>query len=100
MYSKGYRVNVGVHFLVKKIVKPENFSVFKHELVPKHVVLSQEETEKLLNRYHIKPYQLPYIKASDPAVNEVGAKPGQIVKITRKSFTAGEHAYYRFVIEG
>ncbi len=68
--------------------------------MPKHVILSQKETEKLLNIYHIQPYQLPYIKASDPAAEEIGAKPGQIVKIIRRSFTAGEHAYYRYVIEG
>jgi DNA-directed RNA polymerase subunit H len=93
---------MGVHFLVKKIEESETkgFSVFNHELVPKHVVLNQEEAEELLNKHHIKPHQLPYIKVSDPAVREIGAKPGQIVKIIRKSPTAGEYVYYRLVIEG
>jgi DNA-directed RNA polymerase subunit H len=68
--------------------------------VPKHIILGQEETEKLLNTYHIKPYQLPFIKVSDPAAEEIGAQPGQIIKIIRRSYTAGEHAYYRYVIEG
>ncbi|MEM2964612.1 MAG: DNA-directed RNA polymerase subunit H [Candidatus Bathyarchaeia archaeon] len=93
---------MGVHFLVKKIegVETKGFSVFNHELVPKHVILKQEEVEELLHKHRIKPHQLPYIKASDPAVREIGANPGQIVKIIRKSPTAGDHVYYRLVIEG
>jgi DNA-directed RNA polymerase subunit H len=75
------------------------FSVFEHKLVPKHIVLSKEEAEEVLKKYHIKPYQLPYIKKSDPAVKEIGAKPGDIIKIIRKSPTAGEAIAYRYVIE-
>ncbi|MEM2842612.1 MAG: DNA-directed RNA polymerase subunit H [Candidatus Bathyarchaeia archaeon] len=75
------------------------FSIFEHELVPKHIVLSKEEAEEALKKYHIKPYRLPYIKKNDPAIKEIGAKPGDIVKIIRKSPTAGEAVVYRYVIE-
>ncbi|MEM1587971.1 MAG: DNA-directed RNA polymerase subunit H [Candidatus Bathyarchaeia archaeon] len=75
------------------------FSVFDHELVPKHIILSKEEAEEVLKKYHIKPYQLPYIKKSDPAAKEIGAKPGDIIKIIRKSPTAGEAIAYRYVVE-
>jgi DNA-directed RNA polymerase subunit H len=75
------------------------FSVFEHELVPKHIVLSKEEAEEVLKKYHVKPYQLPYIKKNDPAIKEIGAKPGDIVKIIRKSPTAGEAVAYRYVVE-
>ena len=80
-------------------VKKNSFSIFNHILVPKHVILSKEEAEVVLKKYHIKPYQLPYIKASDPAAKAIGAKPGDIVKIIRRSSTAGEVVVYRYVVK-
>lgn len=74
------------------------FDIFEHVLVPKHEILTPEEREKVLNQYRIKPYQLPQIKASDPAVKAIGAKPGDIIRIIRKSPTAGEHIAYRYVV--
>jgi hypothetical protein len=53
----------------------------------------------LLEKYHIKPDQLPRILANDPAVISTGAKPGQIVKITRKSPTAKYATAFRLVVE-
>ncbi len=75
-----------------------SFNIFKHELVPKHEVLSPEEAEKLLKKYRIKAYQLPRIKASDVAVIAIGAKLGDVIKITRDSPTAGKHVTYRIVV--
>ncbi len=76
------------------------FNIFDHELVPKHEILLQEEREKLLAQYRVHPYQLPRIKTSDPAVKAIGAKAGDIVRVTRDSSTAGEYVAYRYVIEG
>ena len=73
--------------------------VFQHELVPKHILLSKDEREAILNRYRIKPYQLPRIKKSDPAVVALKAKSGDVIKIIRKGVTAGESVYYRYVVE-
>jgi DNA-directed RNA polymerase subunit H len=75
------------------------FDIFKHKLVPKHEILELEEREQLLAQYKVKPYQLPQIKASDPAVKAIGAKPGDILRIIRESPTAGEHFAYRYVVE-
>lgn len=75
-----------------------SFDIFKHEHVPKHEVLTKEEVEELLKRYRIKPYQIPRIKTSDIAAMMIGAKPGDIIKITRKSPTAGSSVAYRYVI--
>ena len=80
--------------------KEKKYNIFEHELVPKHVLLSKEETELLLRSYNISAHQLPYIKASDPAARAIGAKPGEIVKIIRNSPTAKEAITYRYVIEG
>jgi len=79
--------------------KEKVLNIFKHELVPRHVVLSKKDAEEALRKYHVKPYQFPYIKASDPACEAIGAKPGDLIKIVRHSPTAGEAIAYRYVIE-
>jgi len=68
-------------------------------LVPEHLLLSEEEAAELLTKYKITPGQLPKIKTSDVVVKQIGAKPGDILKITRKSLTAGKAVAYRLVIE-
>jgi DNA-directed RNA polymerase subunit H len=50
--------------------------------------------------YNSKPSQLPYIMSSDKGIQGLGAQPSDIIKITRKSSTAGESVYYRYVVEG
>ncbi|MHA1595308.1 MAG: DNA-directed RNA polymerase subunit H [Candidatus Baldrarchaeia archaeon] len=73
--------------------------ILEHELVPEHIILSKREARKLLANLNIKPEQLPWIKDSDPIVQIIGAKPGDIIKVIRKSPTAGTHVAYRYVIE-
>ena len=87
--------------LVKKQIKEKepSYDIFKHDLVPKHVLLKPNEAKEVLERYHIKPFQIPYVKSTDPAVRAIGAKPGDIVKVIRKSATAGESDFYRYVVE-
>lgn len=75
------------------------FDIFEHKLVPRHEILTEEERQQVLAQYKVQPYQLPQIKASDPAVKAIGAKPGDMLKIIRKSPTAGEHIAYRYVVE-
>lgn len=79
--------------------KITRFRVSEHIYVPKHEILSEEEAQELLGRLHATPEQLPYIRVTDPVIRELGAKPGQILKITRRSETAGESVYYRYVVE-
>jgi len=80
--------------------KEAKLDFLNHELVPKHSILTKEEAEELRKRYKIELYQLPYIKSSDPVAEIIGAKPGDVVKIIRKSPTAGEAVAYRYVLEG
>lgn len=75
------------------------FDIFQHELVPRHVAMNKKDAEEVLRKYHVKPYQFPYVKASDPACEAIGAKPGDLIKIVRRSRTAGEAIAYRYVIE-
>jgi DNA-directed RNA polymerase subunit H len=75
------------------------FDIFEHALVPRHEILAEKEANQLLELYKIKPYQMPQIKSTDPAVKAIGAKPGDILRIIRKSSTAGEHIAYRYVVQ-
>jgi DNA-directed RNA polymerase subunit H len=80
--------------------KEKPYDIFDHQLVPKHELLSKKEAEELMREFHIRPHQLPYIVTSDPAVEALEAKMGDILRITRKSPTAGEVVVYRYVVDG
>jgi DNA-directed RNA polymerase subunit H len=84
--------------MVKEIEK-QQFDIMNHDLVPLHVIISDDEKKELFDKYNITPDQLPKILDNDPVSISIGAKPGQIVKIIRKSHTAKEAVAYRFVIE-
>jgi len=77
----------------------KKFNVLEHELVPDHILLTEEETDELLKKYNITRGQLPKVKSSDVVVKQIGAKPGDVLKIIRKSLTAGKAVAYRLVIE-
>lgn len=63
-------------------------------------VIPKEEAKELLKRLRIRPWQLPWIKSSDPLAKLVDAKPGDVLKIVRESPTAGEFVVYRLVVPG
>jgi len=74
------------------------FDIFEHSLVPVHEIVGDEEKRALVDRYHAEPYQFPWIKAADPIAIILGAKPGDVVRITQKSETAGKYDTYRYVV--
>ena len=78
----------------------ETFNIAEHALVPKHVKLTEEEKNTLLQKYNISIKQLPEIHTSDPAIAHLDAKQGDVIKIIRKSPTIGETSFYRVVIHG
>ena len=77
----------------KLIVAPD------HIYVPKHEILAIAEAKEVLEKFHCKPTELPLIFVTDPAIVGIGVKPGDMIKITRESPTAGESLYYRYVVE-
>lgn len=79
--------------------KPD-LRVSEHIHVPKHEIVTERQIPEILKKYNAKLEQFPYILISDPVVKEIGGRLGDLVKITRKSPTAGEIIYYRFVVEG
>ena len=72
--------------------------IFQSNLVPKHEILGGEEKAELLKRLNVSLKQLPRIRDEDPVIKLLQGKRGDVVKITRKSFSAGEYFYYRVVM--
>jgi DNA-directed RNA polymerase subunit H len=71
----------------------------KHILVPKHEVVPKDEEEDLLKGLYAKKTQLPLIRYhEDPIARMIGLLPGDIVKITRGSLSAGECIGYRLCV--
>ena len=79
--------------------KKNQILVPDHVYVPKHEIMSKQEAEEVLKKYNCKPTELPLIFVNDPAILGLGVKPGDMIKITRKSHTAGKSLYFRYVVE-
>jgi DNA-directed RNA polymerase subunit H len=73
--------------------------ITKHSLIPKHTKISEAEKTKVLEKYNIDAASLPKILSNDPALTKMDVKSGDIIKIERKSKTAGVTEYYRLVID-
>ena len=70
-----------------------------HVYVPKHEIMTKKEAEQVLKEYNCNATELPLIFVTDPAIIGLGVKPGDMIKITRKSGTSGVSLYYRYVVE-
>ena len=70
-----------------------------HVYVPKHEIMTKKEAEQVLKQFNCNATELPLIFVTDPAIIGLGVKPGDMIKITRKSGTSGESFYYRYVVE-
>ena len=79
--------------------KKISVDVTKHILVPKHSKLTEKEKQDLFEKYKVTLKELPKISKKDPAIQELDVKAGDIIKITRPSFTAKETVFYRGVTD-
>lgn len=83
-------------FLEKELM----INLIDHVLVPKHIVLTKEQADLVLDTYLLKKRQIPKILASDPVSRYYGVSPGDMFKIIRPSDKSGAAVYYRLVMKG
>lgn len=76
----------------------KKLDISKHILFPKHEILTKKEKKEVLKIYGTDISKYPRILVTDPAVKKYGGKPGDMIKITRNSPTAGTSVYYRVVV--
>jgi len=75
-----------------------DFDITKHVLYFKHEKLTEKEKKEILAKFDITTKELPKIFEKDPALSHLKVKPGDVVRIHRKSPTAGKSDYYRVVV--
>jgi DNA-directed RNA polymerase subunit H (RpoH/RPB5) len=94
----------------KQIMEMPNFEVFKimevirdiseHHLVPKHILLTKEQGEKMMNEYKIIKKDMGRIYQDDPMCRYLYAQKDDIIQIIRYSMNSGYSTYYRLVVAG
>lgn len=70
---------------------------YNHILVPKHEKISEKQKQELLKEHNCTEADLPRIKSTDHAIQDMNPKPGDVFRITRKSTNEGINVFYRVV---
>jgi DNA-directed RNA polymerase subunit H (RpoH/RPB5) len=72
------------------------FNILKHQWVPKHILLTDEQIAEMKIKYNIQSNsELPTISRYDAVASIICMRPTQVCKIIRKSRTSLESEYYR-----
>ena len=80
-------------------IKELQYNVLQHVLVPKHTIISSDNITEFKTKYNITHNsELPEISRFDPVAKAIGASPGDIICIERKSKTAITSDYYRYCV--
>jgi DNA-directed RNA polymerase subunit H (RpoH/RPB5) len=74
-------------------------NIVDHILVPKHIVLTQEESKFVLETYNAKKKDMPLISSTDPIARYYNMKADDICKIERPSVMTCITPFYRIVVK-
>ena len=73
-------------------------NITKHTLVPQHTVLSNEEKEDVIEKFHVPDEtHFPIILKTDPICQYYNMQKSDMCRIIRNSPSAGKVEYYRVV---
>lgn len=88
--SKGYFVQL---FGLENFL----FNVSRHELVPKHTIMTKPEVEEMMHKYNIlNIHNLPTIKMEDAQAKYIGLRPRQVCQIDKTNVASGNAIVYRY----
>jgi len=87
--------NINLHIYPMYII---HIDLRKAPGVPKHEIVTSDEEKHIIERYYIHGKNMPYILSTDPQIIWIGAKPGDIIRITRMSEVSGYATIYRLCI--
>ena len=96
-YDKIFQKNGGMlqYFQIKQLM----FNPTKHEYVPKHTKLTEEEVKDFMKEYLARSkMHMHVILQNDPIAKWIGLKHGDIVRIDRYNENSGESFSYRSCI--
>ena len=83
-------------FIIVINIKRLQYNIMKHQLVPEHIVLGQEEAAAVKQKYNIHDdSQIPDISRFSPVSQVIGLRPGELCRIYRPSKTAIKAEFYR-----
>ena len=73
------------------------FNITKHQLVPSHTLVTDDELNLLRKTYNLTNLsQLPKMSKDDPISKYYNFKVGQVCKIERPSKTSSKYIFYRY----
>jgi len=77
-------------------IKRLQYNIMNHQLVPKHIVLNNDESEEVRLKYNIlNNSQIPDLSRFSPVSQVIGIRPGELCRIERPSKTAIKSNFYR-----
>ena len=86
-------------FIILFNIKRLQFNILEHSLVPKHIILNEEEKQEFKKKYNItNNNQIPTISRFDPVAMSTCMKPGDICHILRSSQNSVHGDYFRMCI--
>ena len=86
-------------YIILYPLKRLQFNILEHTLVPKHTILTNEESDQFKRKFNIKSdSQIPTISRFDPVALAICMKPGDICHIIRSSQNSILGDYYRMCI--
>lgn len=74
------------------------FDITESYLTPSYTILTEEEKQKVLDRYQVNENKIENVLFTDPLANFYGVKIGSMVKASEVSDTNGFNTFYKLCI--